>query len=146
MYALGNHACTEAGFSAAVRGFEKGQRMLPYRPDLKDKARQLRTNLTESESALWSRLRSKQIMGVQFYRQKPVGNYIVDFFAPRANLVVEVDGSQHIEKDHLQRDANRDAYLAGLGLEVLRFNSGEVLRETDAVVEVIRRMIAKQLR
>lgn len=61
--------------------------MLRYNAHLKDKARQLRKNLTDSELALWSRLRNKQLLGIQFYRQKPLGRYIVDFFAPRAHLV-----------------------------------------------------------
>jgi very-short-patch-repair endonuclease len=68
--------------------------MLNYNANLKDKTRQLRKNLTESEKALWSRLRNKQLLGIQFYRQKPIGEHIVDFFAPRAKLVIEVDGSQ----------------------------------------------------
>jgi very-short-patch-repair endonuclease len=67
--------------------------MLKYDADLKDPARLLRTHLTDSEKALWFHLRRKQLLGVQFFRQKPTGNYIVDFFAPRAKLVVEVDGS-----------------------------------------------------
>jgi very-short-patch-repair endonuclease len=119
--------------------------ILRYRTDTKEKARQLRRNLTDSESILWSRVRGKQLLGVQFYRQKPIGNYIVDFFAPRAKLVIEVDGSQHRREDNLQRDEFRDAYLADLGLKVLRFNSSEVLKETDAVVEVIYRAIVERL-
>ena len=71
--------------------------MLRYNNRLKPKARDLRKNMTDSENVLWSRLRRKQLLGVQFYRQKPIGNYVVDFFAPRARLVVEVDGSQHME-------------------------------------------------
>jgi very-short-patch-repair endonuclease len=58
--------------------------MLRYTADLKGQARELRKKLTDSESALWSRLRGKQLMGIQFYRQKPIGQYVVDFFAPRA--------------------------------------------------------------
>jgi very-short-patch-repair endonuclease len=119
--------------------------MLNYNANLKDKARQLRKNLTESEKALWSRLRNKQLLGIQFYRQKPIGQHIVDFFAPRARLVVEVDGSQHRVGDHVQKDRFRDGYLASLGLKVLRFNSREILKESDAVVEVIYRMITDQL-
>ena len=119
--------------------------MLNYNANLKDKARQLRRNLTDSEKALWSRLRSKQVLGIQFYRQKPIGEHIVDFFAPRAKLVVEVDGSQHMVGDHIQKDRIRDGYLASLGLKVLRFNSREVLKENDAVVEAIYRMITDQL-
>jgi very-short-patch-repair endonuclease len=119
--------------------------MLKYNANLKEKARQLRNNLTDSEKALWLRLRNKQLLGIQFYRQKPIGEHIVDFFAPRAKLVVEVDGSQHMVGDHVQKDRIRDGYLASLGLKVLRFNSREILEESDAVVEAIYRMITDQL-
>lgn len=119
--------------------------MLKYNAYLKDHARQLRRNSTESERALWSRLRTKQLLGVQFYRQKPIGKYIVDFFAPRARVVVEVDGSQHMGGAHAQQDRRRDGYLASLGLKVLRFNSREVLQDSDVVVEAIYRTVAEQL-
>jgi very-short-patch-repair endonuclease len=111
--------------------------MLPYNKHLKTKARELRKNLTLSEKALWSRLRGKQLLGVQFYRQKPIGDYIVDFYAPIAKLVVEVDGSQHLTGDHVELDQKRDLYLSGMGLKVIRFNSREVLTNTDEVVQVI---------
>ena len=84
-------------------------------------------------------------MDIQFYRQKSIGNYVVDFYAPRVRLVVEVDGSQHTEGDQLQKDQKRDEYFAGLDFKVLRFNSREVLIETDGVVEVIFRVIKEQL-
>ena len=119
--------------------------MLKYNAHLRDKARQLRRNLTDSEAALWSRLRYKQLLGIQFYRQKPIGEYIVDFFAPRARLVVEVDGAQHLGGDHARRDRNRDGYLVSLGLKVLRFNSREVLEESEAVAETIYRTVAERL-
>jgi very-short-patch-repair endonuclease len=119
--------------------------MLKYNAHLKDKARLLRRNLTDSEAALWSRLRNKQLLGIQFYRQKPIGRHIVDFFAPRARLVVEVDGAQHLEGDHDLKDRTRDGYLVSLGLKVLRFSSREVLNESDAVVEAIYRNIAERL-
>jgi len=119
--------------------------MLRYNPKLKDNARQLRRNSTDSEKALWSRLRNKQIFGVQFYRQKPIGKYIVDFYAPGAKLVIEVDGAQHLEGPHVQNDRRRDVLLASLGLRVLRFNSREVMKERDAVVEAIRRLVEERL-
>ncbi len=119
--------------------------MLRYDADLKKKARQLRNNLTDGEKALWSHLRNKQLLGIQFYRQKPIGDYIVDFFAPKAKVVVEVDGSQHMVNGHVQKDRERDGYLISLGLKVLRFNSREVLKDSEAVVEVIYRMLADQL-
>ena len=119
--------------------------MLNYNANLRNKARQLRKNWTDSEKALGSRLRNKQLLGIQFYRQKPIGEPIVDFFAPRAKLVVEVDGSQHMVNDPVQKDRIREGYLASLGLKVLRFNSREVLKESGAVVEAIYRMITDQL-
>jgi very-short-patch-repair endonuclease len=118
--------------------------MLKYNADLKQMARLLRTRLTDSEEALWFRLRKKQLLGVQFYRQKPIGNYIVDFFAPSARLVVEVDGSQHLVAEQAESDRTRDAYMASLSLKVLRFNSREVLRDIDAVMEAIYRTLAEQ--
>ena len=120
--------------------------MLKYNAHLKDKARQLRKNLTDSEAALWSRLRNKQLHGIQCYRQKPIGEHIVDFFAPRAQLVVEVDGSQHLGGDHALKHRSRDRYLVSLGLKVVRFNSREVLEERDVVVEAIYRTVAEQLK
>jgi len=97
--------------------------MLRYKSQLKYHARQLRKDMTDSERILWSRLRGKQLSGIQFYRQKPIGNYIVDFFAPKTKVVVEVDGSQHLEEEQAEQDRQRDDYLASVGLKVLRFNS-----------------------
>jgi very-short-patch-repair endonuclease len=113
--------------------------MLRYSANLKTLARELRKKQTDSESLLWSHLRGKQLMGVQFYRQKPIGNHIVDFFAPSVKLVIEIDGSQHLENEQLQKDKKRDAYFTGHGLEVLRFESRAVLTETEAVLEIIHR-------
>jgi very-short-patch-repair endonuclease len=118
---------------------------LSYNANLKEAARYLRKNMTESERKLWSRLRGKQVLGVQFYRQKPIGNFIVDFFAPKAKLVVEVDGSQHGEVDNRRRDEQRDEYLANRGIKVLRFNSREVLSATDSVVNSIYRSIGERI-
>lgn len=102
--------------------------------------------MSAAERVLWSRLRGKQLLGVPFYRQKPIGNYVVDFFAPRARLVVEVDGSQHFDEQHLTSDRRRDAYLAKLGLQVLRMDNQQVLRDTEAVVEVILRTLSDRVR
>jgi len=110
---------------------------LHYRSELKPLARALRSQQTDAENILWSKLRRKQVMGVQFYRQRPIGSYIVDFFAPKASLVIEVDGGQHLEDVQLANDLKRDESLARQGLRVLRFDNLEVLRETDAVLERI---------
>jgi very-short-patch-repair endonuclease len=118
--------------------------MLQYNAHLKDKARRLRRNLTDGETALWSRLRKKPLLGIQFYRQKPIGAHIGDCFAPRAKLVVEVDGSQHLDGEHALKDRSRDRYLVSLGLKVLRLNRRDVLEERDAVVEAIYRTVSEQ--
>ena len=102
--------------------------------------------MTDSEKAIWSRLRNRQILGLQFYRQKPIGTYIVDFYAPKAKLVIEIDGSQHMEEIYIKKDNRRDDYLASIGLKILRFNNREVLKETDAVIEIIYQMIEAQLK
>lgn len=120
--------------------------MLKYNSHLKSKARLLRKNMTNSERKLWSELRGKQLLDIQFYRQKPIGNYIVDFFAPNAKLVIEVDGSQHIDRRQMQKDKDRDDFLTGAGLRVLRLNSNEVLTNTDEAVEVIYRTMVEQLK
>jgi len=101
--------------------------------------------MTDSERKLWSRLRGKQVLGIQFYRQKPIGNYIVDFYAPKVKIVIEVDGSQHVEKINKIKDAARDKFLKSQGLDVLRFNNLQVLKEIDSVGEVIYREVADRI-
>lgn len=111
--------------------------MEAYRKTLKEPARVLRTNMTDAEQVLWHRIRRKQIQNVQFYRQKPLLSFIVDFYCPAAKLVVELDGSQHLEAGHQAKDQARDAALAGLGGHMLRFDNRQVLLETDAVLAAI---------
>ena len=117
--------------------------MQPYNKNLKQPSRDLRNNMTDAEKRLWSKLRVKQILGLQFYRQKPILNFIVDFYCPSVNLVIECDGSQHYTDEGLEADRVRDEALAQLGLRVLRFDNGQVLAEIDGVVEQIY-LIAKQ--
>ena len=111
--------------------------MLPYNKNLKQPSRQLRENMTDAERHLWAKIRMKQLKGYQFYRQKPVGDYIVDFFCPRAKLVIEVDGSQHFSDEMTVYDRIRDESLRSLGLKVLRFTNTEVLTNTEGVLERI---------
>ena len=120
--------------------------MQPYKKTLKQASRDLRKNMTDAESLLWSRLRRKQILGVQFYRQKPLLNFIVDFYCPIANLVIECDGGQHYTAEGLDSDQNRDYALSELGLMVLRFSNNQILTETDAVVHEIYRIVQQRLK
>lgn len=111
--------------------------MLAYETRLKPIARRLRSNMSDAESVLWHRLRRKQLHGVQAYRQKPLGRWIVDFYLPAARLVVEVDGGQHFSEQGIAKDAARTHALNRMGLRVMRFDNLQVLKETDAVVEAI---------
>jgi very-short-patch-repair endonuclease len=111
-----------------------------YDHRLKGPSRKLRQQMTDAERLLWSRLRAKQIWGIQFNRQKPVGPYVVDFYAAAAQLVIEVDGSQHLEGEDAKRDAIRDIFLQEQGVMVLRFDNRQVLTETAAVLEEIFRV------
>jgi very-short-patch-repair endonuclease len=111
--------------------------MIPYNKTLKQRARELRGGMTDAERKLWSKIRRKQIHDLQFYRQKPVGNYIVDFYCPSAKLIIEVDGAQHYQSDQWEYDRVRDAFLKGLGFEVLRFSNLDVLRNVEGVTEKI---------
>ena len=117
--------------------------MQPYNKNLKLPSRDLRNNMTDAEHWLWQRLRRKQILGLQFYRQKPILNFIVDFYCSAAKLVIECDGGQHYTEDGLKADQIRDQALSELGLVVLRFSNRQILTETDAVVDQIY-WIAKQ--
>src|ERR1043166_1253789 len=100
-----------------------------YSKTLKEPGRSLRTHMTDAEQALWHHVRRKQIHGTQFYRQKPLLSYVVDFYCPAAKLVIEIDGSQHREDEHRTTDEARDTALAKLGLQVLRFDNRQVLLE-----------------
>lgn len=82
---------------------------------------------------------------MQFYRQKPLGEYVADFYAPAVELVVEVDGSQHSGEAAMLADARRTDVLRSMGLQVLRFDNRQVLLETDAVVEAIWRFVGMRI-
>jgi very-short-patch-repair endonuclease len=111
--------------------------MDPYNKELKLRSQKLRSSMTDAEIKLWSKLRRKQIHNLQFSRQKPIGNFIVDFYCPMARLVIEVDGGQHYLEQGMARDAARDNYLSGLGLKVIRFSNRDVLDNLDGVLAVI---------
>lgn len=101
------------------------------------KARELRKNPTEAEKVLWRHLRLRQIVGQKFRRQQPIGPYIVDFVCNEKKLIVEIDGGQHAEPSVYDHDVKRTAWLETQGFHVLRFWNHQVLKETDAVKEVI---------
>ena len=97
-------------------------------------AKKLRSNMTDAERRLWYRLRAHRFDGHKFKRQIPVGPYVVDFACLGRKVVIEVDGGQHSDS---QSDISRDIYLRDQGFQVLRFWNNDVLKNTDAVLEVI---------
>jgi very-short-patch-repair endonuclease len=116
---------------------------LPFNKDLKGFARDLRKNMTETEVFLWNRIRRRQLYGYQFYRQKNIGNYIVDFYCSAAKLVIELDGGQHYSESGIIRDKQRDDYLSSLGLQILRFSDREVFKNIEGIVEKICQCLLK---
>jgi very-short-patch-repair endonuclease len=111
--------------------------MLPYDRRLRERSQRLRKSMTAAEKLLWSKIRMKQVKGHWFYRQKPIGEYIADFYCPKAKLVVEVDGGQHYSNEIVEYDKVRNEYMTGLGLRVIRFTNVEVLKNIKGVIEAI---------
>ena len=105
-----------------------------YNKKLKILSRQLRRSSTDAEKLLWSKIRRKQIKNHQFFRQKPMGNYVVDFYCKDARLIIEVDGGQHYEEKNIKADRTRDSFLKNLGLRIIRFTNLEVLKNIDGVM------------
>jgi very-short-patch-repair endonuclease len=104
---------------------------------MRGRARQLRTNATEAEKVVWKMLRAHRLNGAGFRRQTPIGPYIVDFVSHSLRLIVEIDGGQHFEDDHLKADERRDEFLRSKGYRVLRFTNLEVLTNGDGVLSTI---------
>ena len=108
---------------------------LPYNQNLKEKARELRKAGNLSEVLLWNRLKKGQMLSFDFTRQQVIGDYIVDFYCPKLNLVIEIDGESHDFQG--EYDEKRDEFLKSLGLEVLHFKDIDVKRALDEVLKQI---------
>ena len=106
-----------------------------YNSDLIPLAKELRKNMTKEERHLWyDFLRSYP---VKFTRQKVLGKYIADFYSAEAKLIIELDGSQHYEKENQRKDQNRTEFLESYGLRVVRIPNNEVMRNFRSVCEYI---------
>jgi len=99
------------------------------------RARTLRKHLTETELRLWGKLKRRQLAGMKFRRQQPIGPFIVDFVCFERRVIIEVDGGQHAEV--VAYDVNRTRWLETQGYRVLRFWNNEVLADTEAVAQAI---------
>jgi very-short-patch-repair endonuclease len=110
----------------------KAYTVLPYNPALRERARELRKAGNLSEVLMWQQFHKKKFRGYDFDRQKIIGNYIVDFFCLDCGVVIEIDGSSHDGK--VDYDAQRDAFLTGLGLIVIHIPAKDVLQNLDGVI------------
>jgi very-short-patch-repair endonuclease len=116
--------------------------VIPYNSKLKELSKNLRHEQTDAEKCLWERIRHNHL-GYTFYRQKPIGEYIVDFYCPKRRLVIEVDGGQHFSGETKHTDEIRDEYMRSLGLTIMRFSNSDVLKNTDSVAEAIYERMGK---
>jgi very-short-patch-repair endonuclease len=110
---------------------------LPYNKNLKEFSRDLRSHSTLSEILLWQKLRASQFRGYAFNRQKPLGNYIVDFYCLKLDLVIEVDGNSHFFEESVMEDQDRQKVIERMGVNFLRFSDLEVKRSMPSVLEEI---------
>jgi very-short-patch-repair endonuclease len=117
------------------------RKILPYHPELKAIARMLRRTMTLSEILLWNQLKQKRMLGYDFDRQKPIKNYVVDFFCKELSLAIEVDGYTHYYR--YMEDLKRQKELEELGVNFLRFDDLEVKRNISNVLKVIEDWIKK---
>jgi len=105
-----------------------------------DRARELRRLATDAERKLWRLLRNRQIDGIKFRRQRPIGRYIVDFVAIERNLIIELDGGQHATS--IDADRVRAQQLSVMGFRVVRFWNNQVLLNPEEVIMEIRKALA----
>lgn len=108
-----------------------------------ERRRELRKEMTRAEALLWEELRRKKIEGVRVRRQFGIGPYIIDFFIPRVNLAIEVDGRVHLKPEVKEKDINRDAFLNENGIIVIRITNEEVLNNMERVKTELKERIKK---
>ncbi|QDZ41242.1 endonuclease domain-containing protein [Euhalothece natronophila Z-M001] len=117
----------------------KTMNYLPYNKKLVSRAKELRKNMTVAEQRIWkSYLRS---FPYRVYRQRPIENFIVDFYCPQLKLVIEIDGESHYTENAQDYDRERTQILQGYGLKVIRFKNDDVLNNLTGVVNLIEKMI-----
>ncbi|MCL2674573.1 MAG: endonuclease domain-containing protein [Defluviitaleaceae bacterium] len=116
--------------------------MLPRNKNLKSISRKLRNNATKQENHLWYNFLRKH--NLQFYRQRIIGDYIVDFYCPNARLIIELDGSQHYEENAEKYDVSRTEYLSSIGLYILRFTNKDINDYFEEVCQKIEETILSQ--
>ena len=114
---------------------KQGRYFLPYNPELIERAKEMRKNPTPAERKLWQEYLRE--FPLKMWRQKPIDNFIVDFYCPKLKLAIEVDGESHFTEEGIAYDRHRTQVLEGYGLEVVRFTNDEVMKCFDGVCEHI---------
>jgi len=113
---------------------------LPYNPQLKERARELRKAGNEAEIIFWKQVHNKQFLGLDFDRQKIIGNYIVDFYCKDLGVVIEIDGASHNNK--VEYDKERDEYLRSLGLKVIHISDLDVKENLEGIMIYLQRELS----
>jgi very-short-patch-repair endonuclease len=111
----------------------------------KELRRDLRQNMTEAEELLWQRIRKKKLCGVRVKRQYGLGPYILDFYVPKFQIAIEVDGKIHLKKEQKERDLNKDTFLTENGIRVVRFTNEEVLNNIEIVLAKLEAVVNENL-
>ena len=112
-------------------------------PELTERARELRGQLTWPEKLIWGRVKNKQLAELKFRKQHPIGPFVVVFFCASLSLVVEIDGMSHTD---VKADAVRQKYLEDAGMVVIRYTNDEVIDDLDSVIEDLGRRAASMAR
>jgi very-short-patch-repair endonuclease len=117
-------------------------RIIPYREDLKAKARELRRNSTLSEILLWQEIKERKLFGYQFHRQVPMLDFIIDFYSHELQLAIEIDGDSHDQ--NYKYDVKRQVELEQYGVQFLRFDDKEVKRDMSNVLRTLESWILEK--
>lgn len=114
--------------------------IIPYKPYLKQFARELRKKSTFGEVLLWQQIKKRRL-GAQFHRQVPIHEYIVDFYCHELKLAIELDGSSHNHPHQVAKDSIRDYQLKQLGVSVIRIDDGDVKKNMDSVIRYLQHRV-----
>lgn len=107
-------------------------------PSTFEKAKQLRTNMTEHELLLWEELKENKMLGLRFKAQHPISSFIADFYCHKLKLVIEIDGNSHNSIETREYDLGREIEMQELGIQTIRFKNHEVVRDMENTIDVIK--------
>jgi len=118
---------------------------LPYNKKLTERAKELRKNMTPAEKKIWHEvLRNRQFENLRWLRQRPIDNFIVDFYCAKLKLVLEIDGDSHFTEDNKIYDEERTKILEQYGLTVIRFTNKEVMQNMSGVYQTLLQQIEEK--